>query len=462
MKPLVTEACVAQARRSPDAIAVTDGRTHVTYAELLRAATRVAASLSARQGPSRTPVGICLERSPRLIVAVLATLLSGRAYVPLDSSYPTRRLHHMIDGSGVSAVLCEERTYEVVADCPTSSKPVEWIRLDTEDEAAAHDAPTGEHPAVPLGPDDPAYVLYTSGSTGVPKGVAMSHGPLARLIDWHRRTDGPQADLLTAQFAPISFDVSFQEIFSTLCAGGTLLLVGEETRRNPDALLTLMSEQGVTRLFLPAAALHQIALHAATGPSRARLRDIVCAGEQLQVTQAVREWLSTMPGCPAARLPGCQVAEGRFAGGVGRDWSMLERWAIDDGLHAPQVEVDIVASARRGEDMVTVRCVCGGMAAVMVPRADRLAPHAAHFHASQQIKGPSRPSLGVRVTLLMLADLALFLAAQIAGSRIVPHLDSAAAITARLAFILVGVAAAATLTVSLRNYIAPGRLPRVS
>ncbi|MFJ7237648.1 amino acid adenylation domain-containing protein [Streptomyces olivaceus] len=297
LTPPVTEAFVAQARRRPDAIAVTDGRAHVTYAELLRAASGIAASLSARQGPSRTPVGICLGRSPRLIASVLATLLSGRAYVPLDSSYPTSRLHHMIGDSGISVVLCEERTYEAVADRPASGKLVEWIRLDTEDEAAEHDATSSEDSAVSLGPDDSAYVLYTSGSTGLPKGVAMSHGPLARLIDWHQRTDEPQVGLVTAQFAPISFDVSFQEIFSTLCAGGTLLLVDEETRRDPDALLTLMSEQGVTRLFLPASALHQIALHAATGSSRLQLRNIVCAGEQLQVTRAVKEWLSTMPGC---------------------------------------------------------------------------------------------------------------------------------------------------------------------
>ncbi|MFF3941725.1 non-ribosomal peptide synthetase [Streptomyces phaeofaciens] len=297
MTALVTVAFVEQARRTPDAVAVTDGRTQLTYGRLLSEATTLAAALAPGPPADGTrppaPVGVCLTRSPRLIVAVLGILLSGRAYVPLDFSYPQRRLRHMVDDSGVSLVLCEEPTRDAVPDRRASGEPVERLLLDTD----APDDLAEPPDATRARADDLAYVLYTSGSTGLPKGVAMSHGPLARLIDWHRATDAPQAGLATAQFAPISFDVSFQEIFSTLCAGGTLVLVDEDTRRDPDALLTLLSEQHVTRLFLPAAALHQIALRATRTATRAPLRDIVCAGEQLQVTHAVRQWLGDMPGC---------------------------------------------------------------------------------------------------------------------------------------------------------------------
>lgn len=293
MTALVPEAFVEQTRRTPEAVAVTDGRTHLTYGRLLTEASALASGLSVGGTRPRTPVGVCLTRSPRLVVAVLGILLSGRAYVPLDVSYPERRLRHMVEDSGVSLVLCQERTRDAVPDRRTSGERVERVLLDTATATPVHEVLD----AVPVGADDLAYILYTSGSTGLPKGVAMSHGPLARLIDWHRSTGEPQAGLATAQFAPISFDVSFQEIFSTLCAGGTLVLIDEETRRDPDALLTLLSEQHVTRLFLPAAALHQIALRATHGSTGVRLRDIVCAGEQLQVTQAVREWLSSMPGC---------------------------------------------------------------------------------------------------------------------------------------------------------------------
>src|SRR4029077_11666021 len=106
-----------------------------------------------------------------------------------------------------------------------------------------------------------AYVIYTSGSTGRPKGVAMGHRPLANLLAWqleHWSETETAPAARTLQFASLSFDVAFQEIFSTWCAGGTLILIDDETRRDPEALLGLLAEQQVERLFLPFVALQNL------------------------------------------------------------------------------------------------------------------------------------------------------------------------------------------------------------
>lgn len=139
---------------------------------------------------------------------------------------------------------------------------------------------------------------------------------------------------------------------------------------------------------------------------------------------------------------------------------VLERWAIDDGLHAPRIEDDIVASVREGRDVVVVTCGCGGMAAASVPRAARLAPHAQHLRDGQRLKGPAGLPVGARVVLLMLADIGLLLLLQVAGDSVVPHPHGLPTVLARLAFVLAGFAAVAVLTVSLCRYIAPGRPPR--
>jgi amino acid adenylation domain-containing protein len=153
-----------------------------------------------------------------------------------------------------------------------------------------------ENPAPWATPDCAAYVLYTSGSTGRPQGVVMCHGALANLIEWQLGDLRPGARVL--QFAPLSFDVSFQEIFSTLCSGGTLVLLSDELRRDPTALWRLIARQGIERLFVPFVALQQLAEAArSSGPAPARLREIITAGEPLRITPAVTTLFRRLPGC---------------------------------------------------------------------------------------------------------------------------------------------------------------------
>lgn len=141
-----------------------------------------------------------------------------------------------------------------------------------------------ENPVSGVIPENLAYVMYTSGSISKPKGVAMSHRSLANLLHW-QINESALSCAKTLQFASISFDVSFQEIFSTWCSGGTLVLITEEVQKDGFVLLQLIAQEKVERLFLPFVALQQLANAASISKSYpASLRQIMTAGEQLHIT----------------------------------------------------------------------------------------------------------------------------------------------------------------------------------
>ncbi|GAA2262595.1 thioester reductase domain-containing protein [Streptomyces amakusaensis] len=287
--PLAHEAFARAARRTPEAVAVEHEDVRLTFAELDAASGALAARLvAAGHGGGR--VGILLERSPELPVAVLAVLRAGGCCVPVDPAYPAERISLMLRDSAAAALLTTRRTLRDLA-------------VDTAGAEALFLEDTAERPASAALPavsrDDPAYLIYTSGSTGLPKGVLMPHRALAGVIDRQLRRSSSHAPgpLRTAQFAPLSFDVAFQELFSTWGAGGTLVLVDETARRDPARLLALIDDSRVERLFLPYVALQQLAEYAAgTGTAGARgggsLREVVSAGEQLFITPAVRRFFT--------------------------------------------------------------------------------------------------------------------------------------------------------------------------
>ncbi|MCP4654553.1 MAG: AMP-binding protein, partial [bacterium] len=143
--------------------------------------------------------------------------------------------------------------------------------------------------------DNLAYLIYTSGTTGRPKGIAMVHRMLTNLIGWQLRATAPDAGLRIPQFAPLSFDIIFQETFTALCAGGTLVLLTEEDRRDPLRLVERIERHRIERLYLPFVALQQLCEAAAERPPRA-LREVITAGEQLQVSRQVERFF-TASGC---------------------------------------------------------------------------------------------------------------------------------------------------------------------
>ncbi|MGZ3461451.1 MAG: amino acid adenylation domain-containing protein, partial [Archangium sp.] len=169
----------------------------------------------------------------------------------------------------------------------------ERLYLDAEERSFGQESEA--NPQKVSGPEALAYVIYTSGSTGVPKGVAMHHRPLLNLIGWQveRSVAGK-----TLQFSALSFDVSFQELFSTWAAGGELVLIPEELRLETRALLEKMDSSGVERLFLPFVALQNLAEVAEReGLAPRKLKEVITAGEQLRVTPALRGWMKRLGGC---------------------------------------------------------------------------------------------------------------------------------------------------------------------
>jgi amino acid adenylation domain-containing protein len=142
------------------------------------------------------------------------------------------------------------------------------------------------------------YVIYTSGSTGNPKGTAMSHGSMANLIEWHRKSVPADEGVQVLQFAALSFDVAFQEIFSTLCTGGTLILLDEWIRKDARELVELLSSRCIERLFVPPLMLQSLAESCQSAEAVPEsLQDVIAAGEQLRITPEISKFFARLQGC---------------------------------------------------------------------------------------------------------------------------------------------------------------------
>lgn len=275
-----------QAALHPDDIALVVSGEKTTYGMLNARANALAHRLIKLGVKPGSRVAICIARGVDQIVAVIATLKAGAAYVPIDPAYPKERIAFMAADAQVALVLTQKALSGELAGASGTLVAVDALKPS----AAARD-----NPNVPVTAESLAYVIYTSGSTGKPKGVVMPHGPLASLIRWQIARSALPRGAATLQFASLSFDVSFQEIFSTLGAGGALVLVHEAQRRDPPALWDLLHKEDVRRLFMPYVALQQLAEHARHAPALPQaLKEVITAGEQLQVTPQIVEMIARL------------------------------------------------------------------------------------------------------------------------------------------------------------------------
>jgi amino acid adenylation domain-containing protein len=296
--PCIHQIFEAQADLTPEAPALEMDGEVWSYHELEERANRLAQLLRDRGVVADDPVGICLDRSLGLPVAVLAALKAGGAYLPLDPSYPFDRLAVMVEEASLKLLLAGGSALErLPAGWPPQG--VRVVGLDSRGAATEAGEPgRSERRDAGATADSLAYVLYTSGSTGRPKGVAMPHGALVNLIGWQLGGPRPERGLRTLQFTSLGFDPSFEEMFSTWGSGGTLVMITEEERRDPNVLLDVLAERRIERIFQPFVALQQLAEAAwAREVFPACLRDLVTAGEQLQITPAVAELFRRVPGC---------------------------------------------------------------------------------------------------------------------------------------------------------------------
>ena len=216
----------------------------LTFGQLHTQANRLAHYLRDKGVGPDVCVAIAAERSPQLLIGLLAILKAGGAYVPLDPDYPADRLAYMLADSGVQLLLTQTH---LLQQLPVA----EGVSVIAMDSLKLDSWPT-QAPGLHLDPDNLAYVIYTSGSTGQPKGVGNTHGALAERLQWMQATYQLDESDVLMQKAPISFDVSVWECFWPLITGCRLVLAGPGEHRDPHRIAQLVQEHGVTTLhFVP-------------------------------------------------------------------------------------------------------------------------------------------------------------------------------------------------------------------
>lgn len=256
---------IRQAVERPDAEAVRCGATSLSCAELGRRSLALAQVLRQHGVGRDAPAAICLERSPDLIVAVLAVLRTGAAYVPIDPSYPSSRRLFILADCGAPVVITSVQMKphfitEAVVVSPDESLP---------------DQGSGELPQA----GDPAYIIYTSGSTGKPKGVICAHrGAQNMLADAQRRQPLGPGDVCS-WWTSFSFDVSVYEIFSPLVCGATLVIVPEEVRLNATRLMDWLEAEKITSAYIPPAMIADLERWTREHPGQSRLRRLLTGVE---------------------------------------------------------------------------------------------------------------------------------------------------------------------------------------
>ncbi len=266
-----------QVARTPDEIALIFENRQLRYGGLNQRANQLAHYLRRLGVGPEVKVGICLERSMDVIVAMLGVLKAGGAYVPMDSSYPRERLSYIIEDSEVSILLSSSDLREIL---PETS--VEIIYLDVNREAI--DQEHDENLANLALPENLAYVIYTSGSTGTPKGTLLTHRGLCNFVKVFNSDLGIGVKSRLLQFASIGFDASVAEIFPPLVAGATVVMARQETLLSVTDLHRLIGETGVTLATLPPSLL------AVLDPDGLpAFRDVMSVGEACTV-EIVQRW----------------------------------------------------------------------------------------------------------------------------------------------------------------------------
>jgi amino acid adenylation domain-containing protein len=273
-----------QVEKAPDAVALEFAGQSLSYAELNRRANQLARHLRSLGVARGTLVGLCVERSPEMVAGLLGILKAGAAYVPLDPDYPRERLAFMARDSGVSWVLTQ---------APLRAALPESAQALCLDEDWGLIAGQGQDNPPPVGTAASlAYVMYTSGSTGVPKGVRVTQRNIARLV---KNTDFMRLDAgeVFLQLAPLSFDASTLELWGPLLNGGRLALMAPG-KQSLEAIGAAIRRHGVTSLWLTAGLFHLMAEERLE--DLRPLRQLLAGGDVLSVPQ-VRKVLRELPGC---------------------------------------------------------------------------------------------------------------------------------------------------------------------
>ena len=260
------------ASKRPDATAIVSAQGVLSYSELDARANKLAQHFRAMGIGPEDVVALWMTRSPWLVVAALAALKAGAAYLPMDPANPRDRLLFMVSDSGARVVVTESALAERAgqAPCPVLSLDRAWKDIDLRE---------GQAPQVELRPDALAYVIYTSGSTGVPKGVEITHANLANLISWHNRVFQVTHTDHASHLAGLGFDASVWETWPYLASGASLHLANSETLASPEQLCHWLVENSITIGFVPTPLAERII--ETQWPKATKLRVLLTGGDTL-------------------------------------------------------------------------------------------------------------------------------------------------------------------------------------
>ena len=271
-----------QVRRTPDNVAIAFEGEQLSYAQLNARANQLARHLQSLGVGPEVPVAICLERCPEMIVGLLGILKAGGAYVPLDQAYPKERLKFVMEDAH-AAVLLTRRS--MVASMPEHA--IHAVCLDSGWEAIVRES---ENPVAGATAKNLAYILYTSGSTGQPKGVMVEHRGLCNAINWIIDTLELSAEDRCLLKTPITFDAAGRELFPTLLTGGSLVIAQADGHRDSRYLAETLSNSRISVFHCVPSLLRFLVEEPAFDDSLA-LRAVMCGGEALP-TQVVSRFQS--------------------------------------------------------------------------------------------------------------------------------------------------------------------------
>lgn len=283
-------------KRQPDSIAVIFKDSSLSYRELDSESSHLASLLHKRGLRPGEPVGIYLDKSPEAIVAIFGILKAGACYVPLDPMAPQARLSLIIDDCKLRFLLTSHAKLKHIQSTDGYERTLSHIFItgtapdeisnegDRVDICFCGDQERGSHPDSSLCQtvckDDLAYILYTSGSTGIPKGVMVSHGAACAFVDWVCETFGLESTETISSHAPLHFDLSIFDIFASIAAGAAIFLVPQGWSAFPKTIADLIEKNRITTWYSVPTVLMQLALHGELEKrDLSSLRRILFAGE---------------------------------------------------------------------------------------------------------------------------------------------------------------------------------------
>jgi amino acid adenylation domain-containing protein len=329
-KLLISELVKARAELMPDGLALVSDRQTLSYGELEVRANRLAHHLRTLGVGPEVIVGLCLGRSPLMVVAALAILKAGGAYIPLDPEYPAERLRFMLEDAKTAVLIARQEIGERISGG-------RWKTLDIEKRALQISDYPETAPEVSLTGNNLAYVIYTSGSTGRPKGVQITHQSLLNLVQWHQRAFAISPSDRASQVASIGFDAAVWELWPNLAAGSSVHFPDEAVRVAPEPLRDWLVAERITVSFVPTPLAE--ALIALEWPEESALRLLLTGGDALHHYPSARLPFQLINNygpteCTVVATSGLVTAGGHADGvpPIGRPIDDLQVYILDEYL----------------------------------------------------------------------------------------------------------------------------------